>query len=104
MLVMLVVNVPVLVGELLVLVFVLVTLCQVQVNAQRHERTGHEQPRRDGFVEHENRKDPAEEWGEGEVRPGSCRAEVAQGEDEQHETQTVAYESHHSREGQRGGT
>ena len=33
MLVMLVVNVPVLVGELLVLVFVLVTLCQVQIDA-----------------------------------------------------------------------
>ena len=74
---MLVVNVPVLVGELLVLVFVLVTLCQVQVDTQRHECTGHEQPRRDGLVEHENRQDPAEEGGEGEVRSGSSRAEVA---------------------------
>jgi len=77
MLVMLVVNVPMLVGELLVLVFVLVTLCQVQVDAERHECTGHEQSRRDGFVEHENRQDPAEEGGEGEVRSGSSRAEVA---------------------------
>ena len=74
---MLVVNVPVLVGELLVLVLVLVTLCQVQVDAYCHERAGHEQPRRDGFAKDENRKDPAEEGGEREVRPGSCRAEVA---------------------------
>src|SRR5215510_6596549 len=104
MLVMLVVSVSVLMGEPLVLVFVLVALCQVQEDAQRHERTGHEQPRRDGFVEHENREDSAEERGEGEIRSGSCRAEVAQGEDEQHETHTVADESYHSREGQRGRT
>ena len=61
MLVVLVVNMTVRVGELLVLVFVLVTLRQVQVDSQGHERAGHEQPRRDGFVEHEHGKDAAKE-------------------------------------------
>src|SRR5215467_12311671 len=93
MLMVLIVNVTVLVGQRLVFVFVLVTLRQVQVDPQRHERASHEQPRRDRFVEHEDGQDAAEEGGEREVRPGSCRAEVAQGDHEQHETQAVADEA-----------
>src|SRR5215813_7538684 len=46
MLVVLIVNVTVLVGELLVLVLVLVTLRQVQVHSEGHEGAGHEQDRK----------------------------------------------------------
>ena len=92
-LVMLVMDVPMLVGHLLVAMRVLVALRQVKPDSDRHEKSGGHELDRHRFAQNEYGDQPAEEWSEREVRPGPSRSDVSKGHDEEHQADTVAGKS-----------
>jgi hypothetical protein len=88
-LVVLVMHMPMLVGHLFVAMLVLVALRQVKPDSDTHEKPGGHELDRHRFPQNEYGDQPAEEWSEGEVRPGPSRSDVSKGHDEEHETDTV---------------
>src|SRR5262245_58454247 len=92
--VMLVVNVGVRVLERLVLMLMLMTLGQVQPNADAHEHAGDRQLHRRRVSEDRNRRQRADERSRREIGARSRGTEIAQRQNEKDETETVAEETH----------
>jgi hypothetical protein len=90
MLVVLVMHMPMFVGQLLVAMVVFVALRQVKPDAEGHEQTGANELDRHRLPQNEYSDQPAEEWCQREVRPGSSRPDVSQGNDKEHQADTVA--------------
>lgn len=90
MLMMFVMDLAVFVFERRVVVFVLVAFGEVQPKTQTHERSSDDEPCRQRFVQQHDGDDRADERRQRKI--GACPggAEVAQGEDEKHETRTDA--------------
>jgi len=85
---------PVVVCDRLVGVFVLMTLGEVQPNADSHQ--GSDQ--RDGDRPTEQyREQCAEEWGDREVGSGTGGADMTHCDEEEHEADTVGEEPHEHR-------
>ena len=74
----------------LVCVLMFVSLGQVQPHACRHQSRRSEKATGDRFAEHHNRDRGADERRGREVGAGACGANVAQRQDEQHETDAVS--------------
>src|SRR5262245_8673373 len=85
-----VVLVLMLVLECLVFVNMLVVLRQVQPDTAGHQCPRRQQLRGDGLVEERYRQDRADKRRRREVSAGAGRAQVAQRDDEKHETQAIA--------------
>ena len=81
-LVVFVVNVTVVVGHRLMVVFVFVPLGQVQPDPHAHERSGQEKCDRGPVCENHQRDRRPDEGGHREVRTRSGGAETAEGENE----------------------
>ena len=90
-LVMGVVHVAVRVHARRVLVPVPVRLASQQPDGCRHQCSRHGEPRREGFVEDEDRAGDAKVRGEREVGARACRPQPPQGEDKQHQAGAVAH-------------
>ena len=96
-LVVLVMHVPMLVGNLLVPMFVLVALRQMKPDAEGHEGTGCNDPDRHRFPQNEHGDQPPEEGSQREVRPGPSRSDVSKCNDKEHQADTVAGKSDNHR-------
>ena len=96
-LVMLVMHVPMLVGHLLVPMLVLVALRQMKPDAEGHEGTGRSDLDRHRFPQDEHGDQPPEEWSQREICPGPSRSDVSQGNDKEHQADTVAGKSYNHR-------
>src|SRR6266700_2697836 len=90
MLVVRVMDMAVLVRERLVSVLVLVALGKMEVNPTGDQEPGDRQPRGDRLAEQGDGEQRADERSGREIGPGSRRAEVAQGEDEEDQTEPIA--------------
>jgi hypothetical protein len=91
--VVLVVDMGVLVRHLLVGVLVLVSLREVQVEANTHQARGDEQLNGDRLPEHDDRERRSNERGHREIGAGSRRAEVPQGKHKAGEADAVSEEA-----------
>lgn len=94
---MVVVNVAVLVLERVVRMVMDVLLSQMEPDAERHQHAGEDQLQRDRLLKQDNRDDRSEKRREGEISPGPRAAEMAQRQDEKHETQADAAEADNER-------
>src|SRR5437867_190093 len=86
-------HMPMLVGQLIVAMFVLVALRQMKPDSDGHEKPGGNELDRHRFPQDEDGDQPAEEWSQREVRPGPGRSNVSKGNDEEHQADTVAGKS-----------
>ena len=94
MLVVLVMHVPMLVGNLLVPMLVLVALRQMKPNAEGHERTGRNDLDRHRFPQKQHRDKPSEKWSQREVGPRPSGTDVPKGNDKEHQADTIAGKSY----------
>ena len=90
MLMMCVVDVTVIMRDLLMLVFVLVPLCDVQPETRTHEYPGKHETRRHFLSQKEDRENCTPEGGQGKIRSRPGCTNVAQRHDKEGQTQPVA--------------
>jgi hypothetical protein len=103
MLVVLVMDVAVLMLHRFVPVVMLVPLDEVQVQPDAHERGRREKPPGHRLAKRQDRDCGTGEGGEREIRAGSGRPEVAQGQDEQGKRDPVSQEADDRRPEERTG-
>ena len=106
MLVMPVMHVAVIVLEGIVQVLVLVALGKVQPYSDTHEDGAGEEIGADFLAENQNRNERTDKGSEREVRSCSGGAEMPQGENKKHQTDTVTDKPHTGggQQGQRAGS
>ncbi len=92
-LMVLIMYMPMLVGQLVVAMFVLVALCQMEPDSDGHEKPRDNELDRHRFPQNEDGDQPAEEWSQREVRPGPGRSNVPKGNNEEHQADTVTGKS-----------
>ena len=94
-LVMLVMNMGVFVFQFFVLVIMLMAFGQVQPSPKGHQQASHKDAGGERCSKKDGRKDGTDERGGSIVSAGSCRAQIAQGENEKHQTQTITHKAQH---------
>jgi hypothetical protein len=88
-----IVDVHVVVRQRFVQMLVIVPFVQMEPDAESHQGCGDPEQYRDGLPEERYRDRGPDEWGSREIGAGARAAEMAQGDHEQHQAQTIAHES-----------
>jgi hypothetical protein len=88
-----VVDMPVLVIQRFVLVFVTMGFGEMKVEPERHQRSGDHKAHRHGFVEHEEREHCANEWRGREICACARGSQISQRQHEQHKAHAVTKEA-----------
>ena len=70
--------------------FMPVRLGQVQPDANSHEQAGYQQPQRGCLAQKKDGKQRTKKWGNREIGPRTCSAQVAQSDNEQHQAAAIA--------------
>ena len=97
-----VVDVAVFMLQRLVLMLVFVTLCQMQPEADAHERRRHAERNRKSFLENHQGEDGSDERSEREIRTCASGPQVPQGQHETRQADPVTKQTNRT-SGQHGG-
>src|ERR1700675_3514683 len=93
-LVVLIMHMPMLVGDLLVAMLVFVALRQMKPDPEGHEGTSCNDLGRHRFPQHEHGDQPSEKWSQREVRSGPSCSDLSKCNNKEHQADAVAGESY----------
>src|ERR1700710_1343257 len=87
---MVVVDMTVLVVQRVVEMAVFMGFGHMKIQAEPHQDACDRKPGRYGLAEHGDGEHGTDEWRRGEIGAGACRAQMAQGEHEEHQADAIA--------------